>query len=104
MQNRWLIPFEKCLRQDPDERPHDFGETEQILLKIYCAETGRDYPRRSPKSSPDTADSLNNRALSYIDIGKPEEAEKLWRQAAALDINHIPSRYNRALWQDTARR
>lgn len=91
--------LEKCLRQDPDERPHDFGETEAALLTIYRTVTGRDYPRRSLESAPDTADSLNNRALSYVDLGDYEEAEKLWRQAAALDMNHVPARFNRALWQ-----
>ena len=91
--------LEKCLRKDPDERPHDFGETEDALLTIYRTRTGRDYPRRAPKSTSDTADSLNNRALSYADMGMPEEALKLWRQAAALDMEHIPARFNRALFQ-----
>ena len=91
--------LEKCLRQDSDERPHDFGEVEAVLLTIYLAETGRDYPRRELGSASDTADSLNNRALSYLDLGEPEEAEKLWRQAAALDMNNVPARFNRALWQ-----
>ena len=91
--------LEKCLRQDPDERPHDFGETEAALLTIYRSETGRDYPRMALESASDTADSLNNRALSYVDLGDSEEAEKLWRRAAAMDMNHVPSRFNRAIWQ-----
>ena len=28
------------------------------------------YPRPEPKAAADTADSLNNRALSYIDLGR----------------------------------
>ena len=39
------------------------------------------YPRPEPKAAADTADSLNNRALSYIDLGRTEEAETTWQEA-----------------------
>jgi WD40 repeat protein len=92
----------RCLAENRDERPHDFAEIENELLGIYGETSGEAYPRESPKAAADTADSLNNRALSFIDLGKPEEAEKCWEKALEADPNHEESPYNRALylWQN----
>ncbi|MDR1623776.1 MAG: tetratricopeptide repeat protein, partial [Tannerellaceae bacterium] len=45
---------------------------------------------------------LNNKALSYLDLGKPEEAEKCWKEALAIDSSHADSLYNRSvhLWKN----
>lgn len=87
----------KCLEQMPDDRPRDFGEVESALVKIYLKETGEDYPRPEAKAAPDNADSLNNHALSFLDLGKPEDAEKLWKKAALLDPAHTDTLFNRCL-------
>ena len=55
----------QCMAAESEDRPHDFAEVEAELQKIYKAATGRDYPRPTPTAAADTADSLNNRALSY---------------------------------------
>ena len=88
-----------CLEQDPDNRPHDFGVVEEKLRLIYKNETSVDYPRPEPKAAADTVDSLNNRALSYLDLGKPEEAEALWETAIKADTHNLHSIYNQGLWQ-----
>ena len=87
----------KCLEQMPDERPRDFGEVESALVKIYLEETGEDYPRPDAKAAPDNADSLNNHALSFLDLGRPADAEKLWTKAALLDPAHTDTLFNRCL-------
>ena len=86
-----------CLEQNPDERPHDFGKVEAELLNIYKTETGKAYPHPEPKAAPDTADSLNNRALSFLEIGRSKEAVKLWEAALQQNAKHIDSVYNYAL-------
>ena len=63
-----------CLEMDPDDRPRDFGEVETQLLTIYREETGSAYPRPAPAYASDTADSLNNKAISHLDLGEEEEA------------------------------
>ena len=88
----------KCLNAKETERPHDFVEIEKQLLEIYREEAGEIYPRPMSKATADTADSLNNRALSLIDIGKTEEAEKLWEKALDADPNHINAIANQSLW------
>ena len=84
----------KCMATEPDDRPHDFAQVETELLTIYRAQTGRDYPRPAPKAAADTADSLNNRALSFLDLGKAEEAEKLWDMALKADAFHAEAGFN----------
>ena len=84
----------QCLDSEPENRPHDFEEIEVKLHKIYEAETGGAYPRPAPKAAADTADSLNNRALSFLDLGKDEEAEACWGRALSADAMHPLANYN----------
>jgi len=87
----------QCLKSEPENRPHDFAEIEAKLNEMYEAETGSPYPRPVPKAAADTTDSLNNRALSFLDLGKPDEAEKCLLQALAKDASNPEAIYNRAL-------
>jgi len=93
------IILQSCLNENPDIRPHDFAEIDEDLLFVYKAVAGNSYPRERSKAAADTADSLNNRALSYIDLGKPEEAEKSWEQAINISKNHAESVYNYCVYQ-----
>ncbi len=88
----------RCLKEDEADRPHDFAEVECDLLEIYEKRIGTPYARLQPKAAADTADSLNNKALSFLDIGKPEEAEKCWREALAINPNHTECVYNQMLY------
>ena len=87
-----------CLDSVPEDRPHDFAEIESKLHEIYEAETGTAYPRPAPKAAADTADSLNNRALSFLDLGKIDEAEECWRRALKADATNPEAIYNQALF------
>ncbi len=91
----------RCMALDPEDRYHDFGKVEAALKEIYAMETGAEYPRPAPKAEADTADSLNNRALSFLDLGREEEAVKLWDQALRTDHSNFRCHYNRAvtLWK-----
>ncbi|MDR2571990.1 MAG: protein kinase, partial [Oscillospiraceae bacterium] len=87
-----------CFKEDESERPRSFLEIEESLLGIYQTETGNIYPRKSPKAASNTADSLNNRALSFLDLGKSKESEKLWEQALSITPNHAESIFCQALY------
>ena len=87
-----------CLEADADKRPGDFVEIEATMHEIYKAETGSEYPRPAPKAAVDTADTLNNRALSMIDLGKPEEAEKLWMRALGMEPDNLDCVFNQSLY------
>lgn len=89
----------QCLRGEPEDRPHDFAEIETKLHEIYQVETGNAYPRPEPKAAADTADSLNNRALSFLDLGKNDEAEKFWERAIRYSPQSRHANYNYLIWQ-----
>ncbi|MDR1635858.1 MAG: protein kinase, partial [Treponema sp.] len=88
-----------CFKSDAKKRINSFTEIEMYLLAVYEETFGEAYSRESPKAAGDTADSLNNRALSFIDLGKPEEAEKCWREALEADPNHEKSLFNSLVHQ-----
>ncbi|MBO4837216.1 MAG: protein kinase, partial [Clostridia bacterium] len=89
--------LEKCLDSDPEKRPHDFAIVEEELKKIYRDTLKSDYPRSAPKAAPDTADSLNNRALSYLDLGMPLQADALWQKAKFADPSNAEALFNSLL-------
>ena len=63
------------------EQNNVFDEAEKVLLKVYREQTGRKYPEDPASSADDTSDSLNNYALSYMDLGFPKQAEKFLEAA-----------------------
>jgi len=89
----------QCTDAEPENRPHDFTVVEEALLSIYHTHTGTPYTRAKSKASPDTTDSMNNRALSYLDLGKPDKAEELWRKALMQNREHLFSLFNFSLHQ-----
>ena len=87
----------QCMRQNPDDRPRDFGIVEAELQRIYREKTGSPYPRSVPAAAAETSDSLNNRALSFLDLGKSDTAMDCWEQALKLESGHRASVFNQTL-------
>ena len=88
----------RCMETDPDDRPHDFARVEEELLKIFEKRTGKPYFRPAPEAAADTADSLNNRALSYLDLGLDQNAEECWQRAEEADAMHFDTCINHGLY------
>lgn len=89
--------LERCLRQDPAERPGSMAEVAEAIAGIYRETTGRDYPRPVPVAAELRADELNNRALSLMDLGRAEEAETAFTAALSADPRHLQATYNSGL-------
>ncbi|MBM4046270.1 MAG: tetratricopeptide repeat protein, partial [Planctomycetes bacterium] len=87
----------RCLQQNPQDRPKDMLEVVAELQHVYRQSTGNSYPRQAPKPADLVADALNNQALSMLDLGNREQAEKLWQKALRLDPSHAQATYNRGL-------
>ena len=87
----------KSFEADPDRRHQKASEVASELIEIYREEGGGEYPRPKPFLSADSADNLNNRAVSLLDLGRPDEAERLWRQALKEEPGHALSFFNLAL-------
>ena len=71
----------RCFQPNPADRPHALDDCAKALCAVYEAQSGKPYRRAMPHGASDTADALNNRALSFIDLGKSDEAEKLFERA-----------------------
>lgn len=87
----------ECFESNPAERPKDASEIARRLGVIYHNHLEEEYPRSHPVAAELRADALNNRALSLLDLGKPEEALAMFEQALALEPSHAECLYNRAL-------
>jgi WD40 repeat protein/serine/threonine protein kinase len=91
--------LQRCFRAEPDDRPDDMVEVATVLQVAYEEVTGADHGRETPLLTQALADSLNNRAVSLLDLKKQDEAEQLWEGALAADPQHPECTYNLGLSQ-----
>ncbi len=85
----------RCFAGDPEGRPRTLTEAVAVLRAAYAEAAGRAYTRPEPRAGVETADSLNNRAVSLLDLGRQTEAEELWGRALHLSPQHLESTANR---------
>lgn len=89
----------RCFSQEEAQRPQGFLEVERVLCDLYRERTGHAYPRVRSNHPAASAGALNNRALSFLDLGKPDQAETLWQSALKAYPGHMPSVFNQALYR-----
>ena len=87
----------KALEPFPEDRFPRLGDAAEALMAVYAGVVGREYPRRQPQAAHMTAPSLNNRALSLFDIGRTDEAFRLWERVGTEHPHHPESTYNHGL-------
>jgi WD40 repeat protein/serine/threonine protein kinase len=87
-----------CFSFTPEERPKDMRLIAEVLQGIYAREIGEPYPRSEPRMETVLADTLNNRAVSMIDLGKEEEALQLFDEALHAESTHPAAIYNHSLF------
>ncbi len=85
----------RCFADDPEGRPRTLTEAAAVLRDAYARVAGRPYARPEPRAGVEIADSLNNRAVSLLDLGREAEAEELWGRALLLSPQHLESAANR---------
>jgi len=89
--------LQQCFGHNPDDRPKDMQEVSAKLIEIYKSTVGQQYERPEPEPTNLLADSLNNKALSMLDIGKHEEALQFLDEALKIESTHPEATYNRGL-------
>jgi WD40 repeat protein/serine/threonine protein kinase len=88
-----------CLQEQLSYRPKDMNEVVRALENAYYKTTSRQYPRKKPvMDTSQHADSLNNKAISLLDLGKVREAEEAWEAALKNDPLHADVIYNQAVY------
>ncbi|MGL6225820.1 MAG: protein kinase domain-containing protein [Thermoguttaceae bacterium] len=101
--NRPAIPpalvdvLKHCFQENPQDRPRTLSEVAKQLVGIYEKESGVSYKRREPTLTTWTAESVNNRALSMLDLNKPKEADRLFQEALGMQPWEPTVTYNQIL-------
>ena len=88
----------KCFSINPKRRPRNFEYLIERLQNLYTQIFGKPYPREKPIAADLLADSLNNKAISMIDLGKGELARKLFTDALRIEPTHPDTMYNQGLY------
>ena len=89
--------LKKCFAKDEAERPRIMLDAAKTLIAIYEEVCGEAYPRKRQESASSSADTLNNRALSHLDLGDQKKAEQFWDKAIEIDPHNVASIYNKGL-------
>lgn len=86
--------LERCFQASPEDRPRGgFQEIADRLREV----TRDEHPREKPKAAELLADGLNNRAVSALDLGRKDDAERLFERALQTDPHHPEASYNHGL-------
>jgi WD40 repeat protein/serine/threonine protein kinase len=88
----------QCFQIDPNDRPSDMLVITQKLVDIYAMVTGIPYTRQKPDPIDLRAASLNNKALSFLDLNNSESARNAWKEALEKDEHHPEATYNHGMW------
>ncbi|MCP4404394.1 MAG: protein kinase, partial [bacterium] len=89
----------QCLAKEPNERPSTVTALRRQLVNIFKEICGKDYWRELPKPVELRSSTLNNRAVSLLDLGRQQEAFTALEEALQFDPHHPESVYNTALLQ-----
>ncbi|MBF0193763.1 MAG: protein kinase [Magnetococcales bacterium] len=89
--------LDECFQNDPAKRPENMDVIATRLLEIYKDCIGTKYPRPLPKSGKASAESFNNRAVSFVDLARFDDANALWDQALVRHPNHAETTFNQGL-------
>lgn len=92
----------ECFSFELNDRPADMIAIAARLQEVYEEIIKTSHSRRLPSATRALADSLNNRAASMMDLGRHEDALRLWEEALVVQPQHPESTYNRGLvlWRD----
>jgi serine/threonine protein kinase len=94
----------QCLAKTPDGRPNSMAVLREKLVEMYAQVIGAPYKRPVPQAAELRSSTLNNRAVSLLDIGRKEEALAVFGEALKLDPHHAESVYNKSLIEWRAER
>ncbi len=84
----------KCLEKDSKCRYSSFEEIQDVLTLVYREIMGKDYERKLPGEAELKAEDLNNRALSYLDLGRKSDARKFLEEAIKIDPHSLCANIN----------
>ena len=92
----------KCVQWERKNRYGSFKEIRERLNIIYRDLFNQENPYAELELVDLEADSLNNRGVSYFELGRKGDALSCWEQAISLTQTHLEAMYNHGLvlWRD----
>lgn len=75
----------RCLAKEPGHRYPDFASVREDLVNVYKIVTGSDSPRQQILAPDLNSADLNNRALTYFDLGESGKALLFLEEAYEVD-------------------
>jgi WD40 repeat protein/serine/threonine protein kinase len=87
-----LLKRSVALRRE--DRPASFSELRKLLTEIYGLLFHERPPHTEIEGVEARADSLNNRAVSFLDLAREGDALKSWEEALEMDPHHLEATFN----------
>ena len=97
MPNGIIELLRHCFQLEPENRPRSMAEISDRLINIYRDVFRESYPQKQPIMTASTAESLNNRAASLIDLGELKQAELLFGEVVRMHTWHPQASYNKIM-------
>jgi len=86
--------LKKCVSLEREKRYSSIEEIRDDLTLAYRRLFNADPPHAKSETLNLKADGLNNRGVSYVDLGREEEALMCWEEALRINPVHFESAYN----------
>jgi len=86
--------LKKCCHLERDGRYSSFEEVRKELVRIYHDLFHEEPPHEEIELIESKADVLNNRAISYLDLGREDKAVECWQEALREDPHHLEATFN----------
>lgn len=90
--------LDACLQEDVRERPRDMDEALDLLHDALGVKRRATRPA-DPGPSLSSADTMNNLAVSWLELGRTDKGLHHLDAALSADPMHVSATYNRALLQ-----
>ncbi len=102
MPNDLIHLLRECFHREPGRRPADMLIIAKRLIQLFQRVADRTYSRKLPKQTEMRSDTLNNKAVSMLDLGRDRDAAANWESSIKNDPHHLETVFNYGywLWQD----
>lgn len=88
------VILKRCIALDRAHRYPHLADLRQDLAAVYRQMYLEDAPHAELAQVDLRADALNNRAVSYLDLGREDDAIACWQEALTIDPQHFEATYN----------
>ncbi len=86
-----------CCQPNPSDRPEDMMAVAGVLRNIHNDILDKPYEAEPPRPMVTRVESLNNRAVSLVDLGHQAEAERALIEALKVEPQHAEATFNLGL-------